>query len=70
MSTEQTQNATGGDAESYWQGLSARERLLFDLIQTGVTAALGEDEGRANRIILRAWQSADRLQPQSQTDDE
>lgn len=63
MSNEQPQTATASDAESCWQGLSARERLLCDLIRTGMTALLGGDEARANRISLRAWQSADRLRP-------
>lgn len=51
------------DVESYWEGLSPRERLLYDLLNTGVTAALGGDEERAARIVENAWKSADRLQP-------
>ena len=31
-------------AESYWEGLNPRERLLFDLLHTGIAAALGGDE--------------------------
>lgn len=51
------------EAESYWEGLSPRERLLFDLLHTGVVAALAGDEDRATRILEGAWKSADRLQP-------
>lgn len=54
------------ETESYWEGLSPRERLLFDLLHTGVSAALGGDEERANRIIARAWKSADQLQPRAE----
>lgn len=54
---------TSPKAESYWEGLSPRERLLFDLLHTGVAAALGGDEKRASRIIENAWKSADRIQP-------
>lgn len=54
---------TTTEAESYWEGLSPRERFLFDLLHTGVAAALGGDEKRATGIIEKAWKSADRLHP-------
>lgn len=50
------------DAESYWEGLSPRERLLYDLLHTGIAAVLGGDEESATRIVETAWKSADRLQ--------
>lgn len=49
--------------ETYWNELSSREQLLYDLLFTGITAALGGDEERASRIIDNAWKSADRLEP-------
>lgn len=54
---------TTTEAESYWEGLSPRERFLFDLLHTGVATALGGDEKRATGIIEKAWKSADRLHP-------
>lgn len=54
---------TASNAESNLEGLSPRERLLFDLLHTGVTAALCGGEKRASRIVENAWKSADRLQP-------
>lgn len=54
---------TTTEAESYWEGLNPRERFLFDLLHTGVAAALGGDEKRATGIIEKAWKSADRLHP-------
>lgn len=51
------------DAETYLEGLQPRDRLLFDLLHTGVAAALGGDEKRATNIIETAWKSADQLQP-------
>lgn len=54
------------ETESYWEGLSQREQLLFDLLHTGFSAALCGDEKRANHIIISAWKSADRLQPRAE----
>lgn len=51
------------EAESYREELNPRERFLFDLLHTGVAAALGGDEKRARGIIEKAWKSADRLHP-------
>ena len=51
------------DNSAYWEGLSPREKLLFDLLQVGVSAALGGDKDHAARIIEGAWQSADRIHP-------
>lgn len=58
------------DTESYVENLSQRERLLFDLLHTGIAAALGGDEKRATRIVENAWKSANRIHPLSEKTNE
>jgi hypothetical protein len=51
------------DPKSYCEGLSPRERILYDLLLADVASALAGDQEHATRVVENAWKSADQVIP-------